>query len=82
MKYIRGATVTKRLIEIDDALLEDAKAALGTSGITETVVAALRKSLVDTDLAEREARVHRLGLRFAEAAKDVLDDEIVRQAWR
>lgn len=74
--------MTKRLIEIDDALLEDAKTALGTSGITDTVVAALRKSLADADLAEREARVHRLGLRFAEAAKDVLDDEIVRQAWR
>ena len=39
--------MTKRLIEIDNALLDAAKAALGTSGITDTVVAALKKSVKD-----------------------------------
>lgn len=41
------STMTKRLIEIDNALLDAAKAALGTSGITDTVVAALKKSVKD-----------------------------------
>ena len=74
--------MTKRLIQIDDALLEQAKAALGTAGITETIVAALNKSVSDESFAEREARIQRLGMQAAEAAQDLLDDDVMRGAWR
>lgn len=74
--------MTKRLIEIDDALLEAARGALGTSGITETVVAALARSVNDERYAERLSRINRLGAASAEAAEDVLDDDVMRGAWR
>ncbi|MET9212325.1 MULTISPECIES: DUF2191 domain-containing protein [unclassified Nocardia] len=38
--------MTKRLIEIDDELLESAQDALGTSGVSDTVRAALRSATV------------------------------------
>ncbi|MDO3648913.1 DUF2191 domain-containing protein [Nocardia mangyaensis] len=38
--------MTKRLIEIDDELLESAQEALGTSGVSDTVRAALRSAAV------------------------------------
>ncbi len=34
--------MTKRLIELDDLLIADAQAALGTTGVTDTVRTALR----------------------------------------
>lgn len=74
--------MTKRLIEIDDGLLDAAKAALGTSGITETVVTALTKCVDDDGYAERLARINRLGMQFAEATKDLSNEEVMRGAWR
>lgn len=74
--------MTKRLIEIDDALLESARAALGTSGITDTVVAALKCSVDEEGMAEREAHIARLGLQFAEAGHDLLDEKIMADAWK
>ena len=74
--------MTKRLIEIDDGLLDAAKTALGTAGITETVVAALTKCVDDDGYAERLARINRLGMRFAEATKDLSNEEVMRGAWR
>nr|WP_280348948.1 DUF2191 domain-containing protein [Nocardia neocaledoniensis] len=38
--------MTKRLIEIEDELLESAREALGTSGVSDTVRAALRSATV------------------------------------
>ncbi|MGS2807224.1 DUF2191 domain-containing protein [Nocardia sp. MW-W600-9] len=38
--------MTKRLIEIDDELLESAQDALGTSGVSDTVRAALNSAVV------------------------------------
>lgn len=48
---------------IDDDLVERAKAALGTSGITDTVEAALREA-VRTDKRRRLARRFRSGEGF------------------
>ena len=39
-----GATVTKRLIELDDQLLADAQRELHTDGVSDTVRAALRQA--------------------------------------
>lgn len=44
--------VTKRLIELDDALLERARSALGTSGVTDTVRAALEQATCAAARAE------------------------------
>lgn len=74
--------MTKRLIEIDDGLLDAAKAALGTAGITETVIASLQKSVADEAYAERLARINRLGIAAAAATKDLLNEEVMRGAWR
>lgn len=74
--------MTKRLIEIDDALLDAAKGALGTSGITETVLAALTNSVDEGRYAERLDRINRLGLAAAQATQDLLDDDVMRGAWR
>ncbi|MFC6013496.1 DUF2191 domain-containing protein [Nocardia lasii] len=38
--------MTKRLIEIDDELLESAQDALGTTGVSDTVRAALNSAVV------------------------------------
>lgn len=74
--------MTKRLIEIDDELLDAAKGALGTSGITETVVTALARSVADERYAERISRINQLGLASAEATQDLLDDDVMHGAWR
>ncbi|MEI2774766.1 MAG: DUF2191 domain-containing protein [Tetrasphaera sp.] len=44
--------MTKRLIDIDDALLDAARDALGTSGVTETVRAALRNAAANASRAK------------------------------
>jgi Arc/MetJ family transcription regulator len=54
--------MTKRLVDIDDALLERARAVAGTDTMKATVEAALRR-LVDHDLALRH--VARLRMRGA-----------------
>jgi len=82
MRYMRGGAVTKRLIEIDDALLDAARGALGTTGITETVVTALARSVDETQYRERLDRISRLGATAAEATQDLLNDDVMRGAWR
>ena len=47
--------MTKRLVEIDDALLERARVSLGTQGIRDTVVAALERAVSEESIEEREA---------------------------
>ena len=74
--------MTKRLIEIDDALLAAAKAALGTSGSTDTVVASLTKIVEDDGYAERKAHIHELMLRFVDATDDLRDPEVMKGAWK
>ena len=63
MKYQFGYTgpMTKRLVEIDDGLLAQARAAAGTKTIKATVETALR-GLVDRDTALRHvARLRKKG---------------------
>jgi Arc/MetJ family transcription regulator len=72
--------VTKRLIEIEDRLLDEARQALGTGTIKETVAIALEQAVRSR---ERRTRLSDTALeRFADAAKDLGDDEVMAAAWR
>ena len=74
--------MTKRLVEIDDALLERARVCLGTQGIRDTVVAALERAVSEESIEEREARIAKLSADFIDATQDLRDPEIMRGAWR
>ena len=82
MTYIRGDAMTKRLVEIDDALLERARVSLGTQGIRDTVVAALERAVSEESIEEREARIAKLSADFIDATQDLRDPEIMRGTWR
>jgi Arc/MetJ family transcription regulator len=72
--------MTKRLIDVDDEVLEAARQVLGTETIKDTVNFALRASV---QTAERQQRVNVAALkRFAEASRDLLDNEVMADAWR
>ncbi|CAN5373506.1 hypothetical protein BH20ACT5_BH20ACT5_19560 [soil metagenome] len=71
--------MTKRLIDIDDDLLTEAQAALGTDTYKATVNTALRQ------IAERQppGRGAADALRaFAQATADLSDPEVMDAAWR
>ena len=73
---IYSAFVTKRLIDIDDALLEQARLVTGAVTMKETVNAALRHT-VEAELRLRHAQ------RLASLdGTDLADDEIMAAAWR
>ena len=68
--------VTKRLVDIDDELLEQARLIIGASTMKDTVNAALRNA-VDSELRLRHAR------RIADRrGTDIADDEVMSGAWR
>ena len=74
--------MSKRLVDIDDEVLEAARRALGTVTIKDTVNSALRESV---RTAQRHEHVDRAALRrFAEATRDLGDppDEVMADAWR
>jgi Arc/MetJ family transcription regulator len=72
--------MTKRLIDVEDESLDAARRALGTATIKDTVNAALRAS---AQAAERRERVNVDALkRFADASRDLLDEEVMADAWR
>lgn len=72
--------MTKRLVDIDDDVLEAARRALRTDTIKDTVNTALRDSV---HAAARREHLDRAALaRFAAASKDLLDDDVMAQAWR
>jgi Arc/MetJ family transcription regulator len=72
--------MTKRLIEIEDGLLEQARQALGTQTIKDTVTTALRQVV---DSTERHTRLDDAALeRFAAATADLGDDDVMAAAWR
>lgn len=72
--------MTKRLVEIDDDVLEAARRALHTETIKDTVNTALRDSV---HAATRREHLDRAALaRFAAASKDLLDEDVMAQAWR
>ena len=72
--------MTKRLIEIEDDLLRQARDALGTQTIKDTVTTALRHAV---HASQRRTRLDDATLqRFAAAAEDLADDEVMAAAWR
>jgi len=70
--------VAKRLVEIDDEVLENARRALGTSTIKDTVNTALEESV---KAARRRAITPENLRRFAEATRDLGDPEVMAKAW-
>ena len=70
------ASMTKRLIEIDDELLESAKRELGTTGIADTVRTALQLA------AARSARQRQIEWLRSGGMAELADKEVQRRAWR
>jgi hypothetical protein len=72
--------MVKRLVDIEDGLLEQARQALGTDTIKDTVATALQQAVL---AARRRAQVDDVALqRFAAATTDLGDDEVMTAAWR
>jgi Arc/MetJ family transcription regulator len=72
--------MVKRLVDIEDGLLEQAREALGTSTIKETVTAALRQAVRSS---QRRARLDDVALqRFSSAAADLGDENVMAAAWQ
>ncbi len=68
--------VTKRLIDIDDALLEQARQVTGAATMKDTVNAALRHT-VEAELRLRHVR------RLADLdGTDLADEGVMAAAWR
>ena len=70
--------MTKRLIEIDDRLLEAAQSALGAATYKETVRRALERVVGDHRGGDTAAAL----AAFAQATADLSDPEVMDQAWR
>lgn len=68
--------MTKRLIDIDDDLLTEARAVLSTTTMKDTVNGALAK-VIDLEVLRR----HALRLSTMEGL-DLHDPEVMRGAWR
>jgi Arc/MetJ family transcription regulator len=68
--------MTKRLIEIDDELLESARQELGTSGIADTVRSALQLA------AARSARIRQIEWLTGGGMAELADKEARGKAWR
>jgi Arc/MetJ family transcription regulator len=70
--------MTKRLVDIDDEILEEARRALGTTTLKETVNQSLR-SIVET---HRRQRITKQDIqRFVNATEDLRNPEIMAKAW-
>jgi Arc/MetJ family transcription regulator len=67
--------VTKRLIDLDDELLSEARDALGTSNWKDTVNRAL------AEVVARQNRASFLDL-LASSRYDLDDPDAIRDAWR
>ena len=68
--------MTKRLVDIDDALLAEVREVIGVATMKEAVNTALRQ-LLDTELR----RQHLRRLETAQGT-DLGDEEIMQGAWR
>jgi Arc/MetJ family transcription regulator len=70
--------MTKRLVDIDDEILDEARRALGTSTLKDTVNESLRNTvqmhrrrrLTDEDIQQ-----------FVDATEDLRNPEIMAKAW-
>ena len=72
--------MAKRLVDIEDGLLEQAREALGTSTIKDTVAAALRQAI---RTSQRRVRLDDSALqRFSNLAADLGDENVMAAAWR
>ena len=70
--------MTKRLVDIDDDLLEQARLHLGTTTLKETVNSALQETV---KAARRRAITHDDLRIFADAARDLGDPQVMAKAW-
>jgi Arc/MetJ family transcription regulator len=70
------ASMTKRLIEIDDELLESARNELGTTGIADTVRSALQLA------AARSARERQIGWLTSGGMAELADEDKRGDVWR
>ena len=68
--------MTKRLVEIDDELLADAREALAAATIRETVERSLREAVAVSARRRELARLEGGGL------PDLADPEVTASAWR
>lgn len=68
-------SMTKRLVDIDDELIAEARRLTGAATMKETVNTALRE-LVDAELRRRHLRRLETG-----EGTDLADDETMRAAW-
>ncbi len=72
--------MAKRLVDVEDSLLERAREALGTSTVEETVAAALRRAVLS---GQRRDRVDDAALqRFSDAAADLGNETVMAAAWQ
>lgn len=70
--------MTKRLVDIDDEILAEARQVLGTTTLKDTV----NESLRGTISAQRRRGLTTEDIAaFAEAAKDLGDPEVMAKAW-
>jgi hypothetical protein len=76
LMYIGGVRVTKRLIDIEDELLEAARRELGTTGIADTVRSALQLA------ATRSARLREIEWLVSGGMAEMADPEVRKDAWR
>jgi Arc/MetJ family transcription regulator len=70
--------MTKRLVDIDDEILEEARRALGTTTLKDTV----NQSLQSTVRVHRRTEITREDLqRVGELLVDLRDPEVMAKAW-
>ena len=70
--------MTKRLVDIDDAALKEAKRVLGTATLKDTVNESLR---VTVRSARRRAITDADISRFVAATEDLRDPAVMARAW-
>jgi Arc/MetJ family transcription regulator len=74
--YIGGVAVTKRLIDIEDELLDTARRELGTTGIADTVRSALQLA------ATRSARAREVDWLVSGGMAEMADRSARDDVWR
>ena len=70
--------MTKRLVDIDDEVLEKARLALGTTTLKDTVNESLRAAV---QASRRRALTPEDIAAFVEATEDLRNPEIMAKAW-
>jgi Arc/MetJ family transcription regulator len=75
---IQESDMTKRLVDIDDEILDEARRALGTTTLKDTVNQSLRNAAE----ASRRRKITKQDLQaFVEATEDLRNPEIMAKAW-